>query len=132
MAFFRQLRVILWKNIVVYSFKRHYFLTFFTMFIPLVLSAVLVYLRSLGLSDSTQPIVRMNATVYPEFAPSISKSSFPKFVVYAPDTTYVNDIMNAIFNGEWKKSSVSFIRVFLSIVPITSMATPDTLRCLCA
>ncbi|KAG0409982.1 hypothetical protein HPB47_012907, partial [Ixodes persulcatus] len=99
MAFFRQLRVILWKNIVVYSFKRHYFLTFFTMFIPLVLSAVLVYLRSLGLSDSTQTIVRMNATVYPEFAPSITAYDFPKLVVYAPDTTYVKDIMNHIFPG---------------------------------
>ncbi|EEC20516.1 hypothetical protein IscW_ISCW015491 [Ixodes scapularis] len=97
MAFFRQLRVILWKNIVVYSFKRHYFLTFFTMFIPLALSAVLVYLRSLGVSGSTQPIVRMNATVYPEFAPSITAYGFPKLVVYAPDTTYVKEIMQAIF-----------------------------------
>uniref|UniRef100_V5HCJ7 Putative retinal-specific rim abc transporter n=1 Tax=Ixodes ricinus TaxID=34613 RepID=V5HCJ7_IXORI len=120
MAFFRQLRVILWKNIVVYSFKRHYFLTFFTMFIPLVLSAVLVYLRSLGLSDSTQPIVRMNATVYPEFAPSISKSSFPKFVVYAPDTTYVNDIMNAIFNGSKGFPTEAAMDMYIANATLTS------------
>ncbi|CAN8022545.1 unnamed protein product [Ixodes persulcatus] len=120
MAFFRQLRVILWKNIVVYSFKRHYFLTFFTMFIPLVLSAVLVYLRSLGLSDSTQTIVRMNATLYPEFAPSISAFSFPKLVVYTPDTTYVKDIMNAIFPGSKGFPTEAAMDMYIANATLTS------------
>ncbi|CAN7995326.1 unnamed protein product [Ixodes hexagonus] len=99
MAFFRQLRVILWKNIVVYSFKRHYFLTFFTMLIPLVLSAVLVYLRSLGLADSTEPIVRMNATLYPEFTPRYHYRKKPTLVVYAPYTTYTGALMDSTFPG---------------------------------
>lgn len=96
MAFFRQLRVILWKNIVVYSIKRHYFLTFFTMAIPLLLASVLVYLRSLGNTSSADPIVRLNATIYPEFKPDPPSPLL--YVVYTPNTTYTNNLMNNVFH----------------------------------
>ncbi|XP_075727970.1 phospholipid-transporting ATPase ABCA3-like isoform X4 [Rhipicephalus microplus] len=99
MGFWRQLRVILWKNIVVYSFKRHYVLTFFTMAVPLMLSGVLLYLRSLGFSGGTEPIVRMNATVYEEFAPSFSYSLLGPYP-YAPNTTYGNNLMKAVFKSD--------------------------------
>ncbi|XP_070383250.1 phospholipid-transporting ATPase ABCA3-like isoform X2 [Dermacentor albipictus] len=99
MAFFRQLRVILWKNIVVYSFKRHYVLTFFTMAIPLMLSGVLLYLRSLGFNDGTEPIVRMNATIYTEFTPEFTYQVLPPYP-YAPNTTYGNSLMKAVLGNE--------------------------------
>lgn len=99
MAFFRQLRVILWKNIVVYSFKRHYVLTFFTMAIPLMLSGVLLYLRSLGFSGGAEPIVRMNATTYTEFTPEFAYQVLPPYP-YAPNTTYGNSLMKAVMGNE--------------------------------
>ncbi|XP_049274469.1 phospholipid-transporting ATPase ABCA3-like isoform X2 [Rhipicephalus sanguineus] len=99
MGFWRQLRVILWKNIVVYSFKRHYVLTFFTMAVPLVLSGVLLYLRSLGFNNGTEPIVRMNATIYKEFTPSFSHPVLPPYP-YAPNTTYGNNLMRAVFGSD--------------------------------
>lgn len=99
MAFFRQLRVILWKNIVVYSFKRHYVLTFFTMAIPLMLSGVLLYLRSLGFSGGAEPIVRMNATTYTEFTPEFAYRVLPPYP-YAPNTTYGNSLMKAVMGNE--------------------------------
>lgn len=101
MAFFRQLRVILWKNIVVYSFKRHYVLTFFTMAIPLALSGVLLYLRSLGFSGGQEPIVRMNATIYTEFKPELlHRLEGP--IPYAPNTTYGKALMRAVFRDKAK------------------------------
>lgn len=96
MAFLRQLRVILWKNIVVYSFKRHYVLTFFTMAVPLLLSGVLLYLRSLGFSGGAEPIVRMNATTYEEFTPKLTLPVLPPYP-YAPNTTYGKNLMKAVF-----------------------------------
>uniref|UniRef100_A0A131Y9J2 ATP-binding cassette, subfamily A (ABC1), member 3 n=1 Tax=Rhipicephalus appendiculatus TaxID=34631 RepID=A0A131Y9J2_RHIAP len=100
MGFWRQLRVILWKNIVVYSFKRHYVLTFFTMAVPLILSGVLLYLRSLGFSSGTEPIVRMNATIYEEFTPSFSKRPGDAPYPYSPNTTYGKNLMKAVFGSD--------------------------------
>lgn len=99
MGFWRQLRVILWKNIVVYSFKRHYVLTFFTMAVPLMLSGVLLYLRSLGFNNGTEPIVRMNATIYEEFTPIFSHRVLPPYP-YAPNTTYGKNLMRAVFGSD--------------------------------
>lgn len=104
MAFFRQLRVILWKNIVVYSFKRHYVLTFFTMAVPLILSGVLLYLRSLGMNTAGgEPIVRKNATIYPEFEPSLTYDIHPP-IPYAPNTKYAQNLMKAVF----KEKAIGF------------------------
>ncbi|XP_077492875.1 phospholipid-transporting ATPase ABCA3-like isoform X2 [Amblyomma americanum] len=99
MAFFRQLRVILWKNIVVYSFKRHYVLTFFTMAIPLALSGVLLYLRSLGSGGDQEPIVRMNATTYKEFKPELHYP-LDEPIPFAPNTTYGKALMRAVFGDK--------------------------------
>ncbi|XP_077531563.1 phospholipid-transporting ATPase ABCA3-like isoform X3 [Haemaphysalis longicornis] len=102
MAFLRQLRVILWKNIVVYSFKRHYVLTFFTMAIPLLLSGVLLYLRSLGMSTAGgEPIVRKNATVYQEFTPQFTHD-IEAPIPYAPNTKYGKSLMEAVFKEKAK------------------------------
>lgn len=100
MAFLRQLRVILWKNIVVYSFKRHYVLTFFTMAVPLLLSGVLLYLRSLGMSTAGgEPIVRKNATIYPEFVPKFTYDVEGP-IPYAPNTTYGKRLVAAVFGDK--------------------------------
>ncbi|KAL1437474.1 hypothetical protein MTO96_048860 [Rhipicephalus appendiculatus] len=56
--------------------------------------------QSLGFSSGTEPIVRMNATIYEEFTPSFSKRPGDAPYPYSPNTTYGKNLMKAVFGSD--------------------------------
>ncbi|XP_077564416.1 phospholipid-transporting ATPase ABCA3-like [Haemaphysalis longicornis] len=94
---FRQLHVLLWKNIYVKRMRRHYLTT--------LLEIVLIVALLLGIQDDAvvrEPLVRHGSTIYSPASPADLWSALPDManitrVYFAPSTSYLSWLTRTAF-----------------------------------